>query len=63
MSFLSFSPGFNRVNGARKNGINRFNGLRFSSRKPETIETVRNQKTPSVTRLKPGENEIETLIR
>jgi len=46
---------------SNKMAINRFNGLPFS-RESETVETVRKPKEPSVTRLKPGENEREPVF-
>jgi hypothetical protein len=42
--------------------INRFNGLPFSLENQKPLKRLENQESPSLTRLKPGENEREPLF-
>jgi hypothetical protein len=61
--FISFTPGFNRVVSGCLILHNRFNGLSSAQANPETVETVRTSNATWITRLKPGENEMNSLLR
>jgi hypothetical protein len=59
---ILFSPGFNRVSQVALRS-NRFNGFRVRWSKSKPLKTVfGNLERRVVTRLKPGENEMKTML-